>query len=163
MLKNYFKIAWRNLLKNKVYSSINIIGLATGMAVALLIGLWIWDELSFDHYHNNHDKLARLMTTQTFNGETGTYPNICVPLEKELRTKYTSDYKRLTLTWNSTNILAAGDKKIAQPGIWAQPDLPEMLTMKMNKGSRAAFNEPSAVLLSQSIATALVGNDYPVM
>ena len=109
--------------------------------LALLIGLWIWDELSFDHYHNNHDKLARLMTTQTFNGETGTYPNICVPLEKELRTKYTSDYKRLSLTWNSTNILAAGDKKIAQPGIWAQPDLPEMLTMKMNKGSRAAPGE----------------------
>lgn len=162
MFRNYFKIAWRNLLKNKVYSSINIIGLATGMAVALLIGLWIWDELSFDHYHNNHDKLARLMTTQTFNGETGTYPNICVPLEKELRTKYTSDYKRLSLTWNSTNILAVGDKKIAQPGIWAQPDLPEMLTLRMNKGSRAAFNDPSAVLLSQSIATALFGNDDPV-
>jgi hypothetical protein len=46
MLKNYFKIAWRNLQKSKVYSAINIIGLATGMAVALLIGLWIWDEIS---------------------------------------------------------------------------------------------------------------------
>ena len=162
MIKNYLKIAWRNLLKSKVYSSINVIGLATGIAVALLIGLWISDELSFDHYHNNHSRLARLMTTQTFDDETGTYPNICVPLEKELRTKHASDYKRLSLTWNSTNILAAGDKKISQPGIWAQPDLPEMLTLKMNKGSRAGFNDPSAVLLSQSIATALFGNDDPV-
>ena len=49
MIKNYFKIAWRNLLKSKAYSAINILGLATGMAVAMLIGLWIWDELSFDH------------------------------------------------------------------------------------------------------------------
>ena len=162
MIKNYFKIAFRNLLKSKVYSSINIIGLATGMAVALLIGLWIWDELSFDHYHDNHSRLARLMTTQTFDDETGTYPNICVPLEEELRSKHPSDYKRLSLIWNSTNILAVGDKKISQPGIWSQSDLPEMLTLKMNKGSRAAFNDPSAILLSQSTATALFGNDDPV-
>lgn len=162
MIKNYYKIAWRNLLKNKAHSSINIIGLATGMAVAILIGLWIWDELSFDQYHTNHKKLARLMTTQTFDGETSTYPNICAPLEKELRTRHASDYKRLSLTWSSTNILAAGDKQISQPGIWAQPDLPEMLTLKMNKGSRGAFHDPSAVLLSQSIATALFGKDDPV-
>jgi len=162
VIKNYFKIAFRNLLKSKVYSSINIIGLATGMAVALLIGLWIWDELSFDHYHDNHSRLARLMTTQTFDDETGTYPNICVPLEEELRSKHPSDYKRLSLIWNSTNILAVGDKKISQPGIWSQSDLPEMLTLKMNKGSRAAFNDPSAILLSQSTATALFGNDDPV-
>ncbi len=162
MIKNYFKIAWRNLIKNKGYSAINIGGLAVGMAVALLIGLWIWDELSFDHYHDNHSRLARLMTTQTFDGETSTYPNISVPLEQELRTKHASDYKRLSLTWNSTNILAVGDKKISQPGIWAQPDLPEMLTLKMNKGSRGEFSDPSSVLLSQSIATALFGNDDPV-
>jgi putative ABC transport system permease protein len=162
MIKSYFKIAWRNLLKSKAYSSVNVIGLATGMAVALLIGLWIWDELSFNHYHDNHKKLARIMATQTFNGETGTYPTTCVPLEKELRTKYASDFKRLSLTWNSTNILAAGDKKISQPGLWAQPDLPEMLTLKMNKGSRSAFNDPSSIMLSASVALALFGNDDPV-
>ena len=59
MIKNYLKIAWRNLLKNKVYSFINITGLATGMAVALLIGLWIWDELSFNSNHQNHAGLHR--------------------------------------------------------------------------------------------------------
>ena len=48
MFKNYFKIAWRNLLKNKFFSIINISGLAVGISVALLIGLWIWDEVSFD-------------------------------------------------------------------------------------------------------------------
>ena len=63
MLKNYFKIAWRNLLKSKVYSPINIIGLATGMAVAMLIAFWIWDEVTYNDYHTNHAWLAQVMTT----------------------------------------------------------------------------------------------------
>ena len=61
MFRNYFKIAWRNLLRSKGYSSINIIGLATGMAVAILIGLWIWDEVSFNSYFRNHNSLAQVM------------------------------------------------------------------------------------------------------
>ena len=63
MLKNYFIIAWRNLIKNKVYSIINILGLAAGMAVAMLIAFWIWDEVTFDNYHINHKQLVQLMTT----------------------------------------------------------------------------------------------------
>ena len=77
MLKNYFIIAWRNLLKSKIYSAINIIGLATGMAVAILIALWIWDELSYNNYFKNHQTIAQVMTTQTFNGETGSGPCSC--------------------------------------------------------------------------------------
>ena len=53
MIKNYLKIAFRNLSKNKIYSFINIAGLAVGIAVAMLIGLWVWDELSFNKYHKN--------------------------------------------------------------------------------------------------------------
>ena len=83
MLKNYFTVAWRNLLKSKAYSAINIIGLATGMAVAILIALWIWDELSFNHYHSNHQQLAQVMTTQTFNGETGTGQAVAMPLGEQ--------------------------------------------------------------------------------
>ncbi|MEI9957082.1 MAG: hypothetical protein WDM90_12450 [Ferruginibacter sp.] len=60
MIKNYFKIAWRNLFKSKVSSFINIGGLALGMAVAMLIGFWIYDELSFDHYHKNYKHIARV-------------------------------------------------------------------------------------------------------
>ncbi|MRS63183.1 ABC transporter permease [Larkinella terrae] len=162
MLFNYFKIAFRTLLKNKVYSVINIAGLATGMAVAMLIGLWIWDEVSFDTYHPNRERLAYVMATQTYNGETGTYNSIVVPLEKELRTLYRADFKRLSMLWTSTNILAVGEKKIAQPGIWAQPDFPEMLTLKMLKGSREAFKDPSSVLLSESVATSLFGDADPI-
>ena len=62
MFKNYFKTAWRNLLKNKTSSVINISGLAVGMAVAMLIGLWIFDELSFNKYHRNYERIAQIMT-----------------------------------------------------------------------------------------------------
>ena len=58
MIKNYLKIAWRTLVKSKVSSLINIGGLAVGMAVAMLIGLWVWDELSFDTYHKNYKTIG---------------------------------------------------------------------------------------------------------
>jgi hypothetical protein len=67
MFQNYFKIAFRNLTRNKGYSFINIGGLAIGMAVAMLIGLWMYDELSFDKYHPNYERLAQVMQHQTFN------------------------------------------------------------------------------------------------
>src|SRR5471030_2233133 len=100
MIKNYLKTAWRNLIKNKVSSLINIGGLAAGMAVAMLIGLWIWDELSFDKYHKNYDSIGQLMVTQTANGATISFPATVVPLSNELRTKYAADFKRVALTWD---------------------------------------------------------------
>ena len=67
MFKNYFKTAWRNLWKNKVFSFINIVGLAAGMAVAMLIGLWIWSELSFNKDFKNYDRIAQVMQSQSIN------------------------------------------------------------------------------------------------
>lgn len=72
MIKNYFKTAWRNLVKNKVHSFINIIGLSVGMAVAMMIGLWIWDEISFDRGNINYPQIAQLMQHNSINSETGT-------------------------------------------------------------------------------------------
>src|SRR6478609_5114448 len=102
MFTNYLKIAWRNLVKSKAYSFINILGLATGMAVALLIALWIWDELTFDTYHTNHTQLAQLMTTFIDNdGSMSTGDAIAIPIGDELRTKYASDFKNVSLaSWN---------------------------------------------------------------
>ncbi len=96
MLKNYLKTAWRNLTYNKVYSLINILGLATGMAVAMLIALWIWDELTFDRYHSNHDQIAQVMTTFIDqNKQMETTTDVCIPIGDELRTKYGSDFKNV--------------------------------------------------------------------
>ena len=163
MLKNYFKVAWRNLLKSKWYSSINVIGLAAGMAVALLIGLWIWDELSFNKYHKNYDRIGQLMTTQTFNDEVGTGQAVSMAMGMELRTRHTSDFKYVTLaSWNFEHILSVGEKKITQSGMWTQPEFPTMLTLKILKGSTASFKDPTSMLISESVATALFGKESPI-
>jgi len=71
MIKNYFKIAWRNLVKNRMHSFINIAGLSVGMAVAILIGLWIWDELSFDKYHQNYGRIVSASSNVAIRGNFG--------------------------------------------------------------------------------------------
>ena len=79
MIKNYFKIAWRNLVKNKVYSFINIAGLATGMTVAMIIGLWIYDEVSANKHFKNYSTLYQVMMHQTFDGKRGTQQALPFP------------------------------------------------------------------------------------
>jgi len=163
MFKNDFIIAWRNLLKSKVYSAINIIGLATGMAVALLISFWIWDELSFNSYHTHHKQIAQVMTTQTFNGETGTGPAVAVPLGNELRLKFGSDFKAVSMaSWNFGHILGFGEKKISTEGMWVEPVFPTMFSVKMLKGSITSLKDPSSILLSGSVANALFGKTDPI-
>src|ERR1700749_5161938 len=86
MLRNFFTVAWRNLVKSKWYSLINTLGLSIGMAVALIIGLWVWDELSFNRWHERYDRLAQVMTTQTYNGHTGTGRAVSLPISSTLQT-----------------------------------------------------------------------------
>jgi putative ABC transport system permease protein len=163
MFRNYLKIAWRNLLKSKVYSSINIIGLAAGMAVSLLISFWIKDELSYNSYFSNHGRLAHLMSTTTFNGETSTESGVAVPLADELRFKYSSDFKKLALiSENKSHVLAVGNRKIEEPGIWAQTEFPVMFSLHMLKGSQISLKDPSSILLTQSLAKILFGNAEPI-
>ncbi|MXV51459.1 FtsX-like permease family protein [Pedobacter sp. HMF7647] len=163
MIKNFIKIAWRNLLKNKVYSAINILGLATGMAVALLIGLWIWDELTYNEYHTNHKELAQVMTTQTFNGETGTGAAVAMPLSTELRAKYGSDFKNVSMaSWNFGHIVARGDNKISAQGMWVEPNFPAMISLRMVKGSIKGLTDLSSILISESIAKSMFGDSDPI-
>src|SRR5688572_27263212 len=88
MLKSYFKIAWRNLKKGGLYSFINIGGLAIGMTVAMIIGLWVWDELSFDKYHKNYSRIGQLWQFVKFDEEKSSFNSLPIPLAEELRNKY---------------------------------------------------------------------------
>lgn len=163
MIRNYFKIAWRNLLKNKVYSFINITGLATGIAVALLVSLWIWDELSFNSYHKNHSRLAQIMLNQTANGETYTDETIAMPLGEALRTQHAADFKYVSLSsWNDDHLLIAGNKKLSTSGRWVEADFPEMFTLDMVNGNRNALKDPSTILITESMAKALFGKENPI-
>ncbi|GAB2842360.1 ABC transporter permease [Ferruginibacter profundus] len=163
MIKNYVKIALRNLRSNKIYSLINITGLSVGMAVAIVIGLWIWDELSFNKCHEHYDSIAMVKQNLTNNGETTTQSAVPYPLAAELRNKYGSNFKYVVLsTGPGDRILSAGEKKLMQNSIYMEPDGPELFTLKMIKGSRAGLKELSSVMLSQSAAKAYFGDEDPM-
>src|SRR5690349_24994998 len=106
MFRNNFKIAWRNLVKSKGFSFINITGLAIGMAVALLIGLWVWDELSFNKSFDNYNRIGQLMQNRTFNGRTGTYKIQAPPMAKELRDHYPDIKTAALTTFTEDHVLA---------------------------------------------------------
>ena len=163
MFKNYFKTAFRNLYKNKVHSFINITGLSVGMAVAMLIGLWIWDELSFDGNFQNHNRIAQVGQNVTNNGEVQTWRQMPYPLADELRKSYSSDFKSVVMSTGTGNhILAWGDKKLTISGCFSEPGAPEMFSLKMLNGKRNALKDPSSILISQSTAKAYFGNTDPM-
>ncbi|MVM33804.1 FtsX-like permease family protein [Spirosoma sp. HMF4905] len=163
MLRNYLKIAFRNLVRNKVYSFINIGGLAVGMAIAMLIGLWIYDELSFDKYHKNYDRIATVMQHYNVNGETVTQLSVPLPLANELRTTYGSEFKHVLLSsWTEGHTLSVGDKKLWKAGNYIEPGAPDMLSLKMLKGTRAGLKEPYSIMISESVANAFFGEGDPM-
>lgn len=163
MLQNYLKIAWRNLKKNNVSSLINIGGLAVGMTVAILIGLWIYDELSYNKNFDNYNRIAQVMQLQTSNGATSSQTPIPFPLGKELKTTYGNSFKYVIMaSWQGDHILTSGDKIISQPGIYMDADAPRMLSLKMLKGNQDGLKEPNSILLSESAAKAIFGNADPM-
>jgi putative ABC transport system permease protein len=164
MFKNHFKIAWRYLLKSKIYSLINILGLATGMAVAMLIAFWIRNEVTYNDYHINHTQIAQIMTTYIDNdGKMETDNAVCMPIGNELRSKYGSDFKNVAMaSWNFSHVLAVGEKKITGSGMWVESNFPSMFSLRMLKGDINALNDPSSVLLSASLAKKLFGSEDPM-
>jgi ABC-type antimicrobial peptide transport system permease subunit len=163
MFQSYFKIGFRNLLRNKAYSIINIGGLAASMLIAMLIGLWIYDELSFNKYHPHYDDLAQVMQHQTFNGVKGTERSIPRPLVHAIRNSYGSDFKSLSMcTWSGDHILSHGEQKISKEGNFFEEGFPAMISLRMIKGTSKGLGDPSSILLSETTADALFGTTDPI-
>ncbi|RYF96689.1 MAG: ABC transporter permease, partial [Chitinophagaceae bacterium] len=154
MLRNFFKIAFRNMKKSKGYTLINVLGLAVGLAVSMLIAFWINDEITYDQTFSNYSRIAQLKTTQVFNEKISTHTAVSIPMASELRNKYASDFKEVSLgSWNFGHVLASGDKKINIQGMAAEAPLPRILSLKMLQGSRDVLDDPSSILINRSLAT----------
>lgn len=163
MLRNYLKIALRQLAKNRVYSFINIGGLAAGMAVAMLIGLWVYDELSFNTYHENYARIAQVRSREFGEHGVGINSSVQYPLMTELKTNYGSYFKHIVAaSWDAGGVLSAGESKISRSGLYMDPEGPEMLTLQMVYGTRAGLRDPHSVMLSKSTALALFGDIDPI-
>lgn len=163
MLKNYFKIAFRNLAKHGTYAAINIAGLSVGMTTAMLIGFWVWDELSYNKYHRHYDRIARVMQHQTYNGSTTTSTATPLPMRNALQAEHSSDFSRIALSsWTQDHVLTYGDKQLSKKGNCVEPDFTSMMSLRIIRGTTAGFDNPTAALLSESVAKALFGNEDPI-
>jgi ABC-type antimicrobial peptide transport system permease subunit/AraC-like DNA-binding protein len=159
MFRNYVKIAWRNLLRNKVLSFLNISGLSVGMAVAMLTALWIWDELSFNTYHKNYSNIARVLLNETQNGDISTMFGLPAGLGAELRKSYGSDFKYVVMSsFQNRHVISAGEKKVSSVGSFMDADAPELFTLEITEGTGNNLADPSSILLSLSLAKSIFGN-----
>ena len=163
MLQNYFKVGFRNLFRNKGYSLINIGGLSVGLAVAVMIGLWVYDELSFNKYHDNIKKIGQVLRNGTLNGTTGTTPYLPYPLADELRTKYGNNFKHVMSAWPAyDHILSWDEEKLLKNGMFIEAGGPEMLSLRMKSGTRSGLNDQQSIMLSSSLAKTMFGDGDPV-
>ncbi|MBP6445275.1 MAG: ABC transporter permease [Saprospiraceae bacterium] len=161
MLRNYFKIAYRNLVNNKVYSFINIMGLAAGMAVATLIGLWIKDEMNYNKSFDHYDKLGQMQMYQTFNNNRGPQSAIPLPLGKEL--KNFTDFKEVAMSsWNFEHIVAVDENKFTKNGMYVEPNFTKMFSLNMVKGSQNGLTDVNVIMLSETLAKSLFGSSDPI-
>jgi putative ABC transport system permease protein len=174
MLKSYFTLALRHFRQNKMHAVLNIAGLSAGMAVTILIALWVADECSYDKYNPAYDRIARVMQTGTLDGVRYTESSMPIPLAEDLRTRYGSAFKYIVPAyWARDYVLSKGggvgdkkdgaeDKKVTQRGRFMDVQAPYLLSLQMLEGSRDALKDPSSVLLSVSAVKNIFGAADPI-
>ncbi|RFS16285.1 ABC transporter permease [Emticicia sp. C21] len=165
MLFNYLKIAFRNLTKNKVYSFINIGGLAVGMSVAMLIGLWIFDEVNANKYHKNYDRIGQIrsISTEPTTGVSEGSPHMQIPMGTALKENYKHLFSKVLTSWAVNDYtLKLGEKNLSRRGHFVEPGILELLSLKMLKGTYDGLKDHHSIVLSKSTAEAMFGNADPI-
>ncbi len=153
MLRNYFKIALRNLWRNKAFSAINLLGLAIGMAVCLIISLYVWDELSYDRFHEKADRIYRLDMAIKFGGEESIQAVTSAPAGAAFMQDYpfVENFVRLRQT---SALIKKGEQNIAEyEVVFADPSIFDVFTLPMLSGNpKTALAEPNSIVVTESIA-----------
>jgi ABC-type antimicrobial peptide transport system permease subunit len=163
MLKNYLKIAWRNLLKNKMFSLINILGLALGMACSLLIMLWVQDEIKMDRFHANDERLYSVMENQHYSGEINTYAATPGILAQNIVKDIPEIEKASQLLWEVTPVLRAGNVFDNEKGRYVQGDFLAMFSFQLSQGNAGtALKRPDGIVISQKLADKYFKGQDPI-
>lgn len=159
MIKNYFKIALRNLVKSKTFSGINVVGLALGMACSLLIMLWIKDELSVDAFHANKQQLYRIYMREHFSGKVQGVIWTPGPLAEELKKSVPEIEMTTPYEWASNETFSLGDKIHKQQTNAASADFFKMFSYKLLQGTpEAALKDRNSLAISRSMAESFFGS-----
>lgn len=167
MLKNYLKIAWRGLLKNRLFTFLNLLGLATGLAVALLLMLYVRDELRFDKYHSKAVRIYRVGVTATFDGKSMKWANSPSAVGPSMKTDVPGVEQAVRLlrhNYGQTAFVSADNRKFAEKNFyWADGSLFDVFDVNLIKGNpKTVLDGPNKVVLSQATADRYFGRENPV-
>jgi putative ABC transport system permease protein len=164
MFRSNLRIGWRMIVRDKGYSFINIAGLAIGMTVAIMIGLWLYDELSFNKNHDNYDSIAQVWCGGTDNLTSEVFGGTGVPFAMGAALKtYPHHFKQVLMAWwVSDFVISTDEKKISQTGEFIEHGAIEMLSLNMLSGNNASMENPHSIILSKSAARALFGDEDPM-
>ncbi|HYE55207.1 MAG TPA: ABC transporter permease, partial [Chitinophagaceae bacterium] len=156
LLKSYATIAWRNIVRGKTFSTINIAGLALGMASAILILLWIHNELTIDSFHKNRDRIHLVYSRSVINGETKAWGGTSMLLAPILKTNYPEVEAAVRMNPVSAFIFHAGDKHLGSYGFLADPDFLKVFDYPLVHGkAETALSSPRSLVVTEDLAKRL--------
>ena len=163
MFKNYFKIAWRTLKKNKLYSFINIIGLTIGITSCILIGLYIGHELSYDRFHKNADRIVRVTMEYSSGGTVGKYAYTGTKVGPQFRRTFPS-VDAFVRTFKFPRVVAYRSKIFDEPNfLYADSSFFRIFSFRLLKGNPASvLRAPNQLVITESMAKKYFGNEDPV-
>jgi len=164
MLKNYFKTAWRNLMKHKTFSFINIAGLSIGIAVCFIIMMYVQDELSFDRFNKNADRIARVVFKADINGGKIFEANVMPQVAHAMKNDYPD-------VQDATRLQVAGAPKITYKNksfkddemAFVDPNFFNIFTLPLIEGdAKTALQQPNTIIISKEIAKKYFGDEEPL-
>ncbi|MBD2702314.1 ABC transporter permease [Spirosoma sp. BT702] len=163
MLRTYFKIAWRNLVSNKLYSSLNLAGLSIGLTCFAFIALWIQDEWSFDRFNENADRIYRVASKIIGDSETFEHAVSAVPLGPALKADY-PEVEQFVRFDPSDAVVKRGDRVFVEEGILlTDPSFFDTFSYSMTVGDpKTALTDPYSIVLTESMAKKYFGQENPV-
>ena len=163
MLKNLFKIAFRNLWRNKGFSAINIFGLTIGMASAIFILLWIQNEMSYDLFHEHRDELYQAWNRETFDTEFHCWSATPKILGPALKQEYPEIQSFSRVNWGNSFLFSLGEKRLTAAGTCVDPDFLTMFSFPLIRGNTgSALSDIYSITLTESFAKRLFGNEDPM-
>jgi hypothetical protein len=163
MIRNYFKIAWRTLVKNKMSSTINVFGLAVGLAAAVLVLFWIKNELGYDAFHANLPQIHLLMKNQDNGGVINTGQSTPGPLAATLRGEIPEVAHVARVGAPGQQLLQYGDKSIYENGLYVDADFFRFMSFPAVKGNPVtALSEPGSVVITERTARKFFGSENPI-
>jgi len=163
MLKNYLKIALRNLFRNKAFSAINIAGLAIGMASAILILLWIQNEISYDQFHEKKDRIYEAWNRAHFSGKLQCWNTTPKVLARTLERDIPEVEQATRVNWSRNFLFSVGEKRLTVQGNMVDSNFLQMFSFPLLKGnSKLALMDMHSIVLTEKLAQKIFGNEDPM-